>query len=135
MNEDATTIRRRAVMTRALLRSAARLGLRREQLAAATGLALHEIAAFDCDARRLDPDDPRWGDCVLLIRLCKALEEFAAGDPVAMRTWMLEFNDDLQDVPAGMLGRPRQLADLVTYLERCRAQALGSAYPITSMLH
>lgn len=134
MNEDVTMIRRRAVMTRALLRASARLGLRREQLAAATGLTLQEIAAFDCDAQRLDPADPRWGDCVLLIRLCKALEEFAAGDPVAMRTWMLEFNEDLRDVPAGMLARPRQLAEVVAHLERCRARALGSAWPVTSVL-
>lgn len=103
MDDDVTLIRRRAVMTRALLRSAARLGLSRDQLAAATGLGLAEITALSRDELRLDPADPRWNACVELVKVYRALDEVAAGDPAEVRAWMLGFCDELGGVPAELI--------------------------------
>lgn len=119
--DDITLIRRRAVMTRALLRSAERLGLTREQLALATGLGLAEITALSRDELRLDPTDPRWDACVRVVQTYRALDVRAAGDPGEVKAWMLGFCEALGGVPAEIVGRNGRLAEVLAYLESTTA--------------
>jgi hypothetical protein len=114
---DVTYIRRRAVMTRAMLSAASRLGLTREQLAAATGLGLGEITALTRDELHLDPDDPRWHDCVQLVRLYRAVEALKASDPGEIKAWMRGYCRDLRAVPAQMIGEPGGLESAIAHLE------------------
>ncbi|MEX0900358.1 MAG: hypothetical protein WD081_06665 [Gammaproteobacteria bacterium] len=117
MNEDITQIRRRAVMSRALLRTTSRLGLSRERLASATGLRLAEIASLENEAGELDPADPRWNAFVELVRLCWILDVVSAGDDAAMRDWMHCYNRDLNAVPADFIAGERGLSEAIRYLE------------------
>ena len=117
MNEEITLIRRRAVMSRALLRTSSRLGLSRERLARATGLRLAEIASLENEAGELDPLDPRWNAFVQLVRLCWVLDVVAAGDEATMRDWMHGYNRDLKAVPADLIGAERGLDEAIHYLE------------------
>ena len=117
MNEEITLIRRRAVMSRALLRTSSRLGLSRERLARATGLRLAEIASLENEAGELDPLDPRWNAFVQLVRLCWVLDVVAAGDEATMRDWMHGYNRDLKAVPADLIGAERGLDEAISYLE------------------
>ena len=117
MNEEITLVRRRAVMSRALLRTSNRLGLSRERLARATGLRLAEIASLENEAGELDPMDPRWDAFVQLVRLCWVLDVVAAGDAATMRDWMHGYNRDLKAVPADLIGAERGLDEAISYLE------------------
>ena len=117
MNEEITLIRRRAVMSRALIRTSNRLGLSRERLARATGLRLAEIASLEIESGELDPMDPRWDAFVQLVRLCWVLDVVAAGDEATMRDWMHGYNADLRAVPADLIGAERGLDEAIRYLE------------------
>ena len=117
MNEEITLIRRRAVMSRALIRTSNRLGLSRERLARATGLRLAEIASLENESGELDPMDPRWDAFVQLVRLCWVLDVVAAGDEATMRDWMHGYNADLRAVPADLIGAERGLDEAIRYLE------------------
>lgn len=117
MNDDTTQVKRRAVMSRALLRSTQRLGLSRQRVASATGLRPAEIAALEAEDGELDPVDPRWNLFVQLVRLCWVLDAIAAGDDEAMRAWMLNYNPDLHAVPAELIGAERGLDETIEYLQ------------------
>jgi hypothetical protein len=117
MNENITQIRRRAVMSRALLRTTNRLGLSRERLASATGLRLAEIASLENEAGELDPADPRWDAFVQLVRLGWILDVVSAGDDASMREWMHCYNRDLNAVPADLIAGERGLTEAIRYLE------------------
>ena len=117
MNENITLIRRRAVMSRALLRTTNRLGLSRERLASATGLRLAEIASLENEAGELDPADPRWEAFVQLVRLGWILDVVSAGDDASMREWMHCYNPDLNAVPADLIAGERGLTEAIRYLE------------------
>jgi hypothetical protein len=117
MTEEITLVRRRAVMSRALLRTSNRLGLSRERLARATGLRLAEIASLENEAGELDPADPRWDAFVQLVRLCWVLDVVASGDEATMRDWMHGYNPDLKAVPADLIGAERGLDEAIRYLE------------------
>lgn len=117
MDENITLIRRRAVMSRALLRTSHRLGLSRQRLASATGLRLAEIASLENEAGELDPADPRWDAFVQLVRLCWILDVVSSGDDARMRDWMHCYNPELKAVPADLIAGERGLTETIRYLE------------------
>ena len=114
---EITLMRRRAVMSRALLRTSTKLGLTRERLARVTGLRMAEIVSLESEDAELDPADPRWDAFVQLVRLCWILDVVSLGDESAMRAWMLAYNRDLNAVPAELICAERGLDEAIKYLE------------------
>jgi hypothetical protein len=123
MDGDVTLIRRRAVMTRALLRVADRFALDAAQLGAITGLSLAEIAAMRRGQLHLDPVDARWNVCVQLVQLHRRLDEVLAGDHAAVVGWMQTYNATLGGVPAELVRDEARMAAVIDHLKHVESRA------------
>jgi hypothetical protein len=110
------------VLTKALIRSAERLGLKRAQLEAALGLSVATLSRMYSDQYQLDPKTKSWELAVLVVRLYRGLDAIMAGDERSLRAWMQNPNTDLHDAPINMIGKVPDLAHLVAYVDAHRAR-------------
>ena len=110
------------VLTKALIRAAGQLGLKRAQLAAAIGLSVATLSRMYSGQYHLDPRDKSWEFAVLVVRLYRGLDAIMAGDKESLRAWMQNPNTDLHDAPINMIGHAPDLAHLVAYVDAHRAR-------------
>ena len=117
MTDTTTTDDRSRVLTQALLRAGAILGLDQPELAPVLGLDPASVAQLCAGEYWLAPDRKEWERARLLLRLYTGLDAMMAGDAVALRAWMQQFNADLDAVPAALTTRAGGLARTVDYVE------------------
>lgn len=110
-----------AVVTKALLRAAARLGLPNRVLAGVLGLSEATISRMGSGAYLLAPGDKPFELAVLFLRLFRALDAIVGGDTPAARAWLQNEHTVLGDAPVRLIRSVSGLVNVVGYLDARRA--------------
>ncbi len=113
---------RRKVLTRAVLRAGELLGLSRQELADSIGLSPSSISRMYSEGYFLEEGSKNWELAALLVRLYRGLDAVAAGDEQTLQAWMRNQNTDLHAVPASLVTHVAGLANVVSYVDACRAR-------------
>jgi hypothetical protein len=108
-----------AVLTRAVLGAAGRLGLKNRDLAHILGASEASISRLSA-TRRIDPLSKEGELALLFLRLFRSLDALVGGDEGAARAWLSAPNDHLGGVPAERIRRAEGLVDVVQYLDAMR---------------
>ena len=110
------------VLTKAVIRAADLLGLKRTQLAAAIGLSKVTLSRMYSDQYQLDPKTKSWELAVLLVRLYRGLDALMGGDEHSLQAWMRNPNADLHEAPINLIVHVADLAHLVAYVDAHRVR-------------
>lgn len=111
-----------AVVTRAVLRAAARLGLSNRILAGILGLSEATISRMGSGAYRLAPGDKPFELGVLFLRLFRSLDAIVGGDETAARAWLAGRNTALGAPPLALIQSITGLVTVLGYLDARRAR-------------
>jgi hypothetical protein len=110
-----------AVVTKAVLRAAARLGFSNRMLARMLGLSEATISRMGSGRYLLTAGDKPFEIAVLFLRLFRALDTIVAGDEPAARAWMHHENAALGGRPSTLIQSLAGLINVVGYLDARRA--------------
>lgn len=110
-----------AVVTKALLRAAERLGVAQKAVSHIIGVSEATVSRMQSGRVTLAPDDKPFELAVLFVRLYRSLDAMVGGDDEAARAWMRSENLVLGGVPLMLIQRVTGLVDVVAYLDSRRA--------------
>lgn len=110
-----------AVVSKAVLRAAARLGLSNKALARMLGLSEASISRMSSGAYALTPGDKSFEVALLFLRLFRALDAIVAGDEAAAQAWVRHDNEALGGTPGVLIQSLTGLVNVVGYLDARRA--------------
>ena len=110
-----------AVVTRAALRAAARLGLSNKLLGRVLGLSEATVSRMGSGAYLLKPGDKSFDLAILFVRLFRSLDAIAGGDEQTARAWLRSENVVLGGVPLALIESVPGLVNVVGYLDARRA--------------
>ena len=110
-----------AVVTRATLRAASRLGLSNKVLARVLGLSEATVSRMGSGAYVLKPGDKSFDLALLLVRLFRSLDAITGGDEASARAWLRSDNAALGAMPAALIESVPGLMNVVGYLDARRA--------------
>ncbi len=112
---------RATVLSKALMRSAAYLGLNGAQLAAAIGVSESSVSRLVNGSRALELGTKEAELAALLIRCFRSLDALVGGDDAQRRAWMATHNRALNGVPRDLTASAQGLVNTLAYLDRMRA--------------
>jgi hypothetical protein len=118
---DATDEDKARVLSQALVRSAALMGLNGARLAAAIGVSESSVSRLSSGARRLELGTKEAELAALLIRCFRSLDALVGGDDAQRRAWMSAHNRALNGVPRDLVASAQGLVTTLAYLDRMRA--------------
>ncbi len=101
-----------AVLTKAVLSAAARLGLRNRQMAVILGASEASMSRLK-SGRVIEPDSKQGELALLFLRLFRSLDALMGGDEGKARTWFQAENTHVGGVPAERIQRVEGLVDVV----------------------
>jgi hypothetical protein len=110
-----------AVIAKAVLSAAARLGLRHRHLAAVLGASEASVSRLQ-RGRGIDPASKEGELALLFLRLYRSLDALVGGDDERARRWLHADNAHLGGVPAERLNSVQGLVDVVQYLDAMRGR-------------
>ncbi len=110
------------VVTKALLRAAAELGLTAKALARVIGVSEATLSRMKKDGFALAPGTKPFELAVLFVRLFRSLDAIAGGDPQVARAWLSNANDALDGRPVDRIRTIAGLLDVIAYLDARRAR-------------
>ena len=110
-----------AVVTKAVLRAAARLAISNRALARTLGVSEATVSRMGSGAYVLGPRDKPFELAVMFIRLFRSLDAIVGGDDQAARGWLASENAALGGVPADLVQTLPGLVNVVAYLDARRA--------------
>jgi hypothetical protein len=110
-----------AVLTKAVLAAAARLGLRSRHLAAVLGTSEASVSRLQY-GRALDPVSKEGELALLFLRAYRGLDALVGGDDAKAQLWLRAENSHLGGVPAERIQTVEGLVDVVQYLDAMRGQ-------------
>src|SRR2546430_14498008 len=110
-----------AVLVKAVLSAAERLGLRSRQLATVLGSSEASISRLQ-HGRGLDPESKEGELALLFVRLYRSLDALVGGDDAKARDWLAAPNDHLAAGPADRIKTGEGLVDVVQYLDAIRGR-------------
>ncbi len=110
-----------AVVTKAVLRAADRLGLTNRVVSGILGLSEATLSRMGSGAYLLTPGDKPYELAVLFLRLFRSLDAIVGGDQAAARAWLHSENTALGAAPATLLSSIAGLVTVVGYLDARRA--------------
>ena len=120
-NLQPESISEAAVVTRAVMRAAARLGLANRTVARILGLSEATVSRMGAGSYLLKPGDKSFELALLLLRLFRSLDAVAGGDEQTARAWLRNENLALGGVPLAMIESVPGLVNVVGYLDARRA--------------
>lgn len=109
------------VVTEALLRAAARLGVSQKVVARVIGVSEATVSRLQSGRLTLGPSDKAFELAVLFIRLFRSLDALVSGDEAAAQAWLRGPNLALGDVPLARIQTVTGLVDVVAYLDSRRS--------------
>ena len=109
------------VMTKAVLRAAARLGVSNKALAAVIGVSEATVSRMGSGSYTLSPGDKAFDLAVLFVRLFRALDAIAHGDESVTQAWLRHENAALGGKPLTLIQSVPGLVHAVAYLDARRA--------------
>ncbi|MDP1569481.1 MAG: MbcA/ParS/Xre antitoxin family protein [Vicinamibacterales bacterium] len=110
-----------AVLGKALLSAAGRLGLRPRQMAAILGVSEASLSRLQ-RGRGIDPGCKEGELALLFLRMYRSLDALVGGDDERGRAWLHAMNDHLAAVPAERIVTVEGLVDVVQYLDAMRGR-------------
>jgi transcriptional regulator with XRE-family HTH domain len=110
-----------AVLTRATLRAADKLGLSQRDLAKLLGVSAASMSRLS-RGRTIDPSGKEGELALLFLRLFRSLDALVGGDESAANAWFHAKNLHLEGVPAELVARVDGLVHVVEYLDAMRGR-------------
>ena len=110
-----------AVMTKAVLRAAVRLGVSNKALAGIIGLSEASVSRMGAGTYTLSPGDKAFDLALLFVRLFRALDAIVHGDEAVARAWLRNENAALGGEPLTLIQSVPGLVHAVSYLDARRA--------------
>lgn len=110
-----------AVLTKAVLSAALRLGLRNRRLAEVIGTSEASVSRLSA-GRHIDPASKQGELALLFVRLYRSLDALVGGDDAQARAWLHAPNAHLGGVPAERIRRVEGLVDVIQYLDAMRGR-------------
>ena len=110
-----------AVVTKAVLRAAERLGLSNRAVARILGVSEATVSRMGSGSFVLTPDEKSFELALLFLRLFRSLDAIVSGDEAAARAWLTHEHAVLGGVPAVMIQSLGGLVNVVGYLDARRA--------------
>jgi len=110
-----------AVVTKAVLRAAERLGVSNRLLASVLGCSEATVSRMGSGAYQLSPGDKPFELAVLFLRLFRSLDAIVGGDAAAARAWLRNDNLVLNAPPLRLIASVAGLVTVVGYLDARRA--------------
>lgn len=117
----AATPDRGAVLTKAVVRAADRLGLTGARLASVIGVSAPTVSRMSKGAWTLEEGSKSFELAALFVRLFRSLDAIAGGDPKVVKAWMKGENTVLGQAPIDMISTVGGLVRVVGYLDSRRA--------------
>lgn len=115
------TVAEPAVVTKALLRAAARLDVPQKAVSRVIGVSEATVSRLQAGRATLAPSDKAFELAVLFIRLFRGLDAMVGGDEASARAWLRAPNLVLGEVPLTRIQSVTGLVDVVSYLDSRRA--------------
>lgn len=112
-----------AIVTKAVLRAADRLGLSNRALSRILGLSEASISRMGSGTFVLAPRDKSFELALLFVRLFRSLDAIVGGDDAAAREWIASENTVLRGVPGEQIQTLAGLINVIGYLDARRALA------------
>jgi len=110
-----------AVLSKAVLSAATRLGLRARQLADVLGTSEATVSRLR-SGRHIDPASKQGELALLFLRLYRSLDALVGGDEARAKLWFQSENTHVGGVPAERVRRVEGLVDVVQYLDAMRGR-------------
>jgi len=110
-----------AVLTKAALRAADRLGLSGRQLADIVGVSEATVSRWKRGDSLLEPGSKPFELAALLVRTFRSLDAITGGDEAVARRWLASPNTALAARPVERMAQVQGLVDVTTYLDARRA--------------
>jgi transcriptional regulator with XRE-family HTH domain len=110
-----------AVLTKAALRAADRLGLSGRQLAGIVGVSEATVSRWKRGDSLLEPGSKPFELAALLVRTFRSLDAITGGDEAVARRWLASPNTALAARPVERMMPLQGLVDVATYLDARRA--------------
>ena len=110
-----------AVVTKAVLRAAGRLGLSHRVLSRVLGLSEASVSRMGSGSFVLTAGDKSFELALMFVRLFRSLDAIVGGDETSARGWMDSDNAALGGVPREMIQTLPGLVNVVGYLDARRA--------------
>ncbi|MPY88932.1 MAG: DUF2384 domain-containing protein [Luteitalea sp.] len=110
-----------AVLAKAVLSAAARLGLRNRHLAVVLGTSEATVSRLQ-RGRGIDPSSKEGEVALLFLRMYRSLDSLMGGDDAQARKWLHAKNDHLAGVPAARIQRLEGLMHVLRYLDAMRGR-------------
>jgi Antitoxin Xre/MbcA/ParS C-terminal toxin-binding domain/Antitoxin Xre-like helix-turn-helix domain len=110
-----------AVVTKAALRAAGRLGVSNKTLAGIIGLSEASVSRMGSGTFTLTPGDKTFELAVLFVRLFRALDAIVDGDEAVAHAWLRNENAALGGRPLTLIQSVPGLVHAVAYLDSRRA--------------
>lgn len=111
-----------SVLSKAVVRAAEILGLKQTAVAKILGLSTASVSRLYAGQYRLDPSSKEWELATQLIRLYRGLDALMASDENALRSWMINQNNELNAVPTVLIKSISGLVTTVSYVDAYRAR-------------
>lgn len=112
---------RGAVLTKATVRAAARLGMSGQLLASALGVSAAQVSRFHSNEAVLADRSKPFELAALLVRVFRSLDAITGGDETAARAWFRSPNSALGARPMDLIASVQGLVDVASYLDARRA--------------
>ncbi len=112
---------RAAVLTKATLRAAERLGLTGRQLAQIVGVSEATVSRLKRGEAAFEAGSKPFELAALLVRAFRSLDAITGGDEAVARAWMAATNTALAARPIERMATVQGLVDVTTYLDARRA--------------
>lgn len=111
-----------AVVTKATMRAATRLGLSHRSLARILGVSEATVSRMGAGAFVLKTGDKTFELALMLLRLFRSLDSLSGGDEQTSRAWLRNDNVALGGVPATLIESLSGMIHVVGYLDARRAR-------------
>jgi len=110
-----------AVVTRATLRAAERLGLSNRVVARVIGVSEATVSRMGSGTYLLRPTDKSFDLALLFVRLFRSLDAITGGDEGVAREWLRNENAALGGIPVALIETVAGLMSVVGYRDARRA--------------
>ena len=110
-----------AVLTKAVLRAADKLGMRANVLAPVLGVSAATVSRMKNEGYHLEADTKPFELGVMFVRLFRSLDAIAGGDEAVARAWLANPNSALGGRPVEKIRNLAGLIDVIAYLDARRA--------------
>jgi hypothetical protein len=110
-----------AVVTKAVVRAADRLGLSNRALAEVLGLSEATVSRMGAGTYQLVPASKPFELAVLFVRLFRSLDAIVGGDAAVASAWLRADNTILGAAPISLIPSVSGLVNVVAYLDTRRA--------------